>query len=336
MAFSSINHLLTQKRVPHGAVAEEIESRGVYAFDSAGAYAFYGPNSAQAESALIGVAVNLMHERNPPPADFEAWYLEEDPTYHFGWPTQQLPSFKQVDDYPWVEAFSRLEVRGVLFNENLYSIGRLLLTRKASPGALVSAFEDGGMFGFDDFGRLKRFDKTSDQAQAILSALALSASNSRGGMIIDVHDLDRPVYAKYGWPRDLLPDFDAIEQQIVEQARSATEPTAASATSDSPASTSYSSVPEVSMQTKERNSYHGIIAGLLAYISGELNCQKHPDYDRSSQTKLIEHLSKELKDVLPGNSVSNLKAKFAEANKLRPQMSLPPLKPEVAQPKDLP
>lgn len=336
MAFSSINHLLTQKRVPHGAVAEEIESRGVYAFDSAGAYAFYGPNSAQAESALIGVAVNLMHERNPPPADFETWYLEEDPTYHFGWPTHQLPSFKQVDDYPWVEAFARLEVRGALFNENLYSIGRLLLTRKASPGALVSAFEDGGMFGFDDFGRLKRFDKTSDQAQAILSALAESASKSRGGVITDVHDLDRAVYANFGWPRDLLPDFDAIEQKIVEQARSGGLPTAASTSSNLPSSPSLSPVADETMKTKERNSYHGIIAGLLAYISGELNCEKHPDYDPNSQTKLINHLSRELKEVLPGNSFSNLKNKFAEANKLRPQMGLPPLKPEVAQPKDQP
>jgi hypothetical protein len=330
MAFLSISYLLIEKDVPHGAIAEEIECFGVYAFGVGGSYVFYGPDTPQAESALNGVAVNLLHQRRPPSADFETWYLEDDPAEQYGWPTKQLPSFKQTDDYPWVEAFGRLEVRGALFNKDLYSIGRLLLTRKASPGAIVSAFENQGMFGFDDFGRLQRFNKSSDQAVAILSALANYASKSRTGVSVDVHDLDRPVYSNYGWPRDLLPNFVAIEAQILEQVRA---PILLATSATLPMSTTPQvATSEEGLLTKERNSYNGIIAGLLTFISGELGCSKHPDFDTNSQTKLINHLSKQLKDVLPGNSVSNLKAKFAEANKLRPQIGLPPLKPEAIKP----
>lgn len=332
--FSSINNLIETKDIAWGALADEIESRGVYEFRSNGPHVFHGPDSHHAEMALVGVAVNLLHDRHPPSHEFETWFSESDPANQYGWPTAKLPSFRSFDDYSWIESYGRLEVRAALFNAEIYTVGRLLLTNKANPGAIAAVFEQEGIFGFDEYGSLNHFDKNSNIAKSLLEALSNYASNSRPGSVLDINLLNNPTYATYGWPRDMLPDFAAVEAAKKAQVLMKSQTLKTKISEVTPPQLTSAQVqpqpqPERDMQTKERNAYNSVIAGLLWYISGDLGCEKHPDFARSnSQNALIDHLVKELKDVLPGVSTSNLKNKFKEANKLRSNIGLPPLKPE--------
>ena len=170
---TTLNHLLNRKEpIPHAGLACEIECDGVYGFDRNQNLRHFGPDSAEAQDALTGISVHLKHERVPPQPGYEEWYMEEDPTYQYGWLKDDLPNFRQTEEYSWVESFHRLESRGALFKDDIYTIGRILLMRKGKPGSIRTAIDRGGVYGFDGMGRVTYYDADDKELGELDAALA--------------------------------------------------------------------------------------------------------------------------------------------------------------------
>ena len=330
----SLNHLLTMDYpIPHGLLALQIESEGIYAYDKLKGCRPCGPDSTEAHGALTAISVNFYNQNLDIDIDLDPRYEEspeDDPTYSYGWPKGMVPKFNQIGDGSWVEQFCLLKSKGTLFKDNLYTAGRILALQKGKPGGIQTAIEREGIYGFDSVGRVKHFSVQTAEVKVVELALAAYATMLAQGIQPDFSKLDHDSLSRFGWPRNRLPDFVSIEAEPLLEPAIAGAGTLAGVT---PGET----VPLTVLQpdtlapgkriapTKADRANDTIVAALMAFINGDLSGTPHPDY--VSQAALIALFEVKLTRA-QGMSERNLRGKFAAANRLRPELGLGPYKPE--------
>ena len=331
----SLNHLLTMDYpIPHGLLALQIESEGIYVYDKLKGCRPCGPDSTEAHGALTAISVNFYNQNlDIDIDDLDPRYEEspeDDPTYSYGWPKGMVPKFNQIGDGSWVEQFCVLKSKRTFFKDNLYTAGRILALQKGKPGGIQTAIEREGIYGFDGVGRVKHFAAQTAEVKVVELALAAYATMLAQGMQPDFSKLDHDSLSRFGWPRNRLPDFVSIEAEPLLEPAIAGAGTLAGVT---PGETVPLTVlqPDTLAPGKRIASANAnkandtIVAALMAFIRGDLSPNHHPDY--SSQDALIELFSNKLNRAY-GMGERSLKAKFSAANKLRPELGLLPDKPE--------
>lgn len=331
----SLNHLLTMDYpIPHGLLALQIESEGIYVYDKLKGCRPCGPDSTEAHGALTAISVNFYNQNldididNLDPRYEES--PEDDPTYSYGWPKGMVPKFNQIGDGSWVEQFCVLRSKRTFFKDNLYTAGRILAFHKSKPGGIQTAIEREGIYGFDGVGRVKHFSAHTAEIKVVELALAAYAKMLAQGIQPDFSKLDHESLSCFGWPRNRLPDFVSIEAEPL--------PQPAVAGAETPAVVMPEETEAVTVllpdtlapgkriaPTKADRANDTIVAALMAFINGDLSGTPHPDY--VSQAALIALFEENLTRG-QGMSERNLRGKFAAANRLRPELGLGPYKPE--------
>ena len=326
--FISISTLLNQKNlVAHTSIALEIESRGVWKKDRAKGCVKYSADSQPTVEALTGLSIDLLHQRTPPPQDYLDWYQEEDPLYLLGWPEEQLPKFKTSDEERWMETFHRLEIRGALFRHDMITVGRIIFTGRADTGLIKTAIEKFGIYGLDDHGRLTKYRNEHERVRVLDNSLAQLALIFSKNIAAYDELFEGPEYVSFGWPRDHLPDFEALKNEPIPEA-SLTAAASALLVDQRASETSYSvwqKPPtdidqETALSERQERAYITVIAGLLWFIQGKNTTHRHPDY--KGQSKLIENFERTL-IKLHGAKERSIKGKFSQANKLLSLLSPP-------------
>ena len=330
----SLNHLLTMDYpIPHGLLALQIESEGIYAYDKLKGCRPCGPDSTEAHGALTAISVNFYNQNLDIDIDLDPRYEEspeDDPTYSYGWPKGMVPKFNQIGDGSWVEQFCLLKSKGTLFKDNLYTAGRILALQKGKPGGIQTAIEREGIYGFDSVGRVKHFSAHAAEVKVVELALAAYATMLAQGIQPDFSKLDHDSLSRFGWPRNRLPDFVSIEAEPLLEPAVAGAGTLAVVTPGETESVTVLQPDALSLAKRTASATANkandtIVAALMAFIRGDLSPSHHPDY--FGQDALIALFADKL---IPGYGMSerSWKTKFSAANKLRPELGLPPHKPE--------
>ena len=330
----SLNHLLTMDYpIPHGLLALQIESEGIYAYDKLKGCRPCGPDSTEAHGALTAISVNFYNQNLDIDIDLDPRYEEspeDDPTYSYGWPKGVVPKFNQIGDGSWVEQFCVLKSKRTFFKDNLYTAGRILALQKGKPGGIQTAIEREGIYGFDGVGRVKHFSAQTAEVKVVELALAAYATMLAQGMQPDFSKLDHDSLSRFGWPRSRLPDFVSIEAEPLLEPAVAGAETLAVVTPGETESVTVLQPDALSLAKRTASATANkandtIVAALMAFIRGDLSPSHHPDY--FGQDALIALFADKL---IPGYGMSerSWKTKFSAANKLRPELGLPPHKPE--------
>lgn len=173
----------------------------------------------------------------------------------------------------------------------------LLSMKVTSVAAIATAIETFGIYTWDKYGRYKNFDKTTPEAAHALSLLGYIhqyENNHQPGDISEQHPLDQSEgvdddYYKYGWAKEVLPDFFAIKNEQGEVPR-----------------------PPHKCSQREVDATLRIVGALLEYIDGTVGQGKHPSF--TNESKLIEFLDQKY-DGIEGLSQSNLSRKFPTARR---------------------
>jgi hypothetical protein len=310
---TTLNYMLNHKLAPAGEMANHIETNGIFALDQFGNFKQFGPETHEAKAALAGIAVFLQHETSPPSPEFETWYLEQDPTCHYGWPDGGVPEFGRTDFSYWHQSFDDLTVVGKLFRKDIVTIGRLLLLNLATPGEIGKAVERVGIWGFNQYAEVTPIEMNSSQGVQVHEALREYAKFFINGKLPPNSIFKGNGYKYYGWPDDQLPDFKNLPRAMPAVA-APSPPSLPTATANS---TAADDEPKVSPQGAK--SFHMVIAALLSVIRGDITPRPHPSW--STQNDLIALLEDKLVKAY-GISDGNLREKFAKANKLRPTLGL--------------
>ena len=326
LLFSSHKHL----GIDHGALAWEIEHHGIYGYTQKMAFEKYSANSKNAHEALTAISVYLAINNSDSPWQ-EPYDPEDDPTCMFGWPESDFPKFKGPSEEAipdWLETFHSLEgkCRASFFKEDLYTIGRVLATNKATPGSIQSAMEKEGVYGYDKTGRLIFYKpdplpgsgmKTFGIADIEIALGEFTKPILRTGRP-DYSLFEKDEFSLYGWPHDKLPNFKAItaDQKILHAIsknpiEDATKDEAQSESKRASADPVDSSADELSSHDKK--AYLKVIAGLMWLIQGRTTGVKHPAY--KNEAALIRLLMEHMKNV-PGANERNLKDRFRDVKGL--------------------
>ena len=168
----------------------------------------------------------------------------------------------------------------------------VLYKRGISPGTLATAIESGGIYGWDRYGRFKRFEANAPEVHPALNALAGQAQHEDDpDSPSPMFDEGTDAFNRFGWPANELPDFAAIEAGMP------------------PAP------PRPQPSRRSEDATLAIVGALLDFIKGKVGESRkaHPSYE--SETQLAELIAGELGEF-PGLSKSNLQKKFTLAKKL--------------------
>jgi hypothetical protein len=330
--FVNIHQLLNRKEpLPHTSIALEVERSGVWKKVPGKGFVRYSADSQETVNALTGLSIDLLHERNPPPQDYLDWYQEEDPLYGLGWPEAHVPKFRTSDEERWVETFHRLEIRGALFRHDMITVGRLIFTGRANTGLVKTAIEKFGIYGHDAHGRMTKYRNEHDEVRALDNVLA--GLNIIFNKNIELYDelFEGREFVTFGWPREHLPDFEALKNEPIpeatfpgEQSKAANKVTAITPITGSVWQTRPIDIEqETALSDRDERAYITVIAGLLWFIQGKITANKHPDY--RGQTSLVENFERTLANLYRAKE-RNIDEKFALANKLiglmRPPMTV--------------
>jgi hypothetical protein len=172
-------------------------------------------------------------------------------------------------------------------------------------GALATAIEVDGIWGWDRYLRFTQFKAGSPEALAALDALAEQAAyevRDEQGAAAAMSPSESGAGSTpwvYGWPDDRLPNFATLDV----------------------GRTDVASPPRRSRRSEEAMSR--IIGALVAYILGEGGVEAHPAAvanGKANQGKLISQLCEKFDRKEDGGmSKSNLEKKFAAAKELLKQ-----------------
>lgn len=299
----------------HAGAALEIETNGVYSTDpQSKQLVHHRPDSFQAEEALMGVSVDYIHSiygKND--GEFESWWNDQDPNNCYGWPIAAIPQFSQAKDLSWLELPARFPDRSRYCPYNLFTIGRLLVTGRASPATIGTALERYGIYGTNSLGQLKIESEHGLIGMSVKDALADYIQLGFTRTWYEPKALNNMVYWSCGWPQEALPDFNAIAAEPIPLLKQATLSVAPVVNPNAITEVAAEPQEHFTGSTKSENANLAIIGGLLAILNGQLNCSTHPNF--SSQNQIIDKLITELAG-LPGTSERNLKEKFSKANRL--------------------
>jgi hypothetical protein len=321
-------------------LALEIEKNGIFGYHNYPRYKKYSANSSEAQHALFAVSAYYSNSTSDNPRD-EVFPPEEDPVCIYGWPESDFPKFEELEapDPPqWLDSFCQINFNRCrsFFKEDLYTVGRVLATDKASPAVIQTAFETVGVYGYDRMGRLvfHKPQPVPGLKTFLISDIQVDLASfaepiiKRG--VVDYKLFDSDAFALYGWPHDKLPDFksiaagstilDAISKDPISE-REESEATAVR-----PVQVAKEAGAEITGQQltdASKRGYDLLILGLLAFINGEFVPKRGTD-PYTKQEDLAELLRLRVESY--GLSLTSIKTKFSAANALRPVASLPELK----------
>jgi hypothetical protein len=317
----------------------EIEMNGIYGYHEYPKYKRCSANSPEAQHALFAVSAYYSNNTSDNP-QIEIFSPDEDPACTYGWPENDFPKFEKLEvrDPPrWLKSFHKIDFSRCrsFFRKDLYTVGRVLATYKASPAVIKTTFETIGVYGYEKMGRIV-FHKP--EAVSGLKTLLLSEIENdlasfaepiikRG--VIDYKLFDSDAFALYGWPHDKLPDFKSIAGGITILDAVSKDPISESAGSEAAAAKPVqvakgadSGKDDQPLTGKSKRGYDMLILGLLAFINGEFVAKKGTD-PYTKQEDLAELIRLEIGAY--GLSTTKIKMKFGAANALRPEFSLPEL-----------
>lgn len=175
-------------------------------------------------------------------------------------------------------------------DNDFISLAWLHFEQRIGIGALATAIENHGVWGWDRFERWRRFDKDSEEQRTALNRLArqceLNAQSEPAAP--DLDPTSDPLFF-FGWLAADLPDFAA---DVV-------------------------SAPQVPKRrgdiARVANTDLTIIGAMLFTLEGKLGCARHPRF--SSTAQIIEHIEHHMKGY-PGVSKRTLEDRFSRARKL--------------------
>ena len=320
-AFVSVNDILVKRKAHPGAVAAWIEAHGIWAFNEYQSLDLYPANSRQAQQVLAGIAYRVASDTQPVDADFDSWYLDQDPTYSHGWPGDRVPRFSKEPQEVWHSAQARLEVRRSFFAPNLLTIGRVLVLQEATPGDIATLIEREGIYGFDEYGRVVQYKADTAQARQALEALKHYTELSfRGSITPDLLKLTYDSFSRFGWLPACRPSTG--------RAAATSSPAAATGALTPPAAAGPAVVTvnaDDSDIGNRKSSYDALVLGLLCFIRGEITGVAHSNWKApNGQNELIKQIREKI-PRLRGIGDTNIRKMFGSANKLRPEANLPML-----------
>lgn len=331
--FATLDSLLDRSNFDsydHDEIANEIEENGIYRWYGGEIIEHYSGRSSDAEAALVRVSQHCIRSQNPmPPLDYEDWNVEHDVIGLYGWPKSELPKFQKTYlAYHWIEAFWQLKENGSFGNEEICSISRLLLTRKANPAGIKCAIEQDGFFRVDETNRpeYKAFDIF--RCHEVLEDLDRYAKTLKSGNFYtaDTILLSTPSLLSHGWPYDAIPDFNgAIEihkKKMWEAARgnkSSTEKTSSAVDAPNPDQSASVSTDgdksQIGIQSHEqdhtgktKSSREHVMCGLILLLEGKLGKVEIP----MPEAKIRKFFEETYPDVT-GCSENHLRKAFKEA-----------------------
>jgi hypothetical protein len=278
--------------VHHHALADEIDQNGIFRFYGSGVAKLYPGNSREAAATLVLISQHLLHtEKYGPGTEYENWNIEQDISGSYGWPKANLPNFQNTHPTRhWIEAFWTLRETALYASNEICSLSRLLLTRKANPAGIMCAIEESGIFKVDATGRptyikydpltcIKLIQEIEEYAQAF---------NSDNFYNADTLLLSKQSLLSHGWLYDDLPNFDDLLENHRLKIRSAgrgkaltsdtNTPTRSPAEADKPPpvmeggtnTPTINSLGEGDESPKTKISRDHVICGLILLIEGKL------------------------------------------------------------------
>jgi len=310
-------------------LAWQIETNGIYVLDQSGATTTkHSADSKAANYALVGLSVYYDYSTRDWPdreSDPYGHNPEDDPTYIYGWPKDNLPEFESPNDEErpqYLDCLHKLkyEFRTAFFKPDLYTVGRLFLLNKATPAMVTNAIEKEGIYGYDKVGRLEWINPSlfSDFFGAAFGLKTAIESYAKPLVLTgryELNALEDVVFANYGWPKEMLPDFKVSNNNlfIINDPSQMPEPSQTHVIeSEKPEKHTKAGA----MTKHEKQSYMTLVAGLLWFIQGRLGNKKHPEYTK--EAPLIRTLLKEMENVA-GAGERFLKDTFRDVKALEPQ-----------------
>lgn len=179
----------------------------------------------------------------------------------------------------------------VEFNE----LGTLMRDEKIELGTLASAIEQGGIHGWDKYGRFQLFSKNSPESQEALEAIANQfAWEVDSSYPPELSPLDSVegfcTYTKYGWPKDALPDFEKLSKSSENLPVPGKRPSAIA---------------------RSENSNLAIIGSMVSCVITKINKGRTKLY--RSEAELIREMVEYFERRIPGLTQSNIETVFQAA-----------------------
>ncbi len=298
-------YFLINKKAPisFSALIYEIEANGIWANKGKGGLINYSPDSLQAAEAIHAVSNSAMVATTMQYMGQDSWAFEESGIYTYGWPSESVPRFDDLNEDNWFQDVHTLKNFSGLYKENLYTVGRLLLQKKTSIANLIKAIELFGIDGFDDYGNPESLRIDDPRLDALKNDLRQYSSILIKGGVPNINVFDNESFCRFGWPRKKLPLFSELPLRNFLNERvsvmdgglndslsgsSATE----SATTEAPhdptengsRSVILTDVGQISYSKEQ--SYQAVIGGLLAYIVGGQGSDAHRNFRSERQLRL--------------------------------------------------
>jgi hypothetical protein len=334
--YKSVSRLLaTADPMFHVALAEHIAKNGIYRYsEPERLLKWCAATSDSTLRILLGISWSLEFKLNPPSDSYLDWYMEQDPCYHYGWPTKCTPKPTKVRSFGWVRTLRLYEPMGRIFSEKLCTFGRLLALRLADTASIAKAIGAAGFWGFDELGRLEKITKADHRYKTIEKALSDYHAAIFGDKFPDETILRNTVFARYGWLHNNIPTFscDPEEEQnrIQAHAENNHQVKFGSINAGPPTPEPKSQLRnKKDIDARLRKSYDIVICGLLAMVRGEIAMQSGsvapPGKGIPKQNQIIENL---LDSMSNSGEISdtNIREKFGAANKYRSMFGLDPLR----------
>jgi len=304
--FITIQELIDRLGYSHAGLANFIELNGVYGCDADKKIYFYDVDSTGIERALVGIVFDLDNKKNfdrfgrewEDVADADLYrFQEQDPNHFYGWPEDKAPDPWDGRDEPeWIDSRYYTTSNGIyIADPRIYTIGRLLVTCKATAAEIVTEIENAGIYGFDRYDRLELIDYDLSY-QDCLDVLADWTDMVKNESSLNTSVFNDKRLKNYGWPRGELPSFAGVpkgygltkEENIVAKESLLAEQTLPVASADfsenGTRSVSLSLAGECVYHREE--SYQAVIAAMLAFIVGGQGSDKHPNFKSERQLRI--------------------------------------------------
>jgi hypothetical protein len=276
--FIAIQELIDRLGYSHSGLANFIELNGVYGCDADKKIYFYDVDSTGIERALVGIVFDLDNKKNfdrfgrewEDVADADLYrFQEQDPNYFYGWPEDKVPDPWDVRDEPeWIDSRYYTTSNGIyIADPRMYTIGRLLVTRKATAAEIATEIENAGIYWFDRQDRLKliTFYRSYQDCLDVLADWTDMVKNE-SSLNADVFNDKR--LKNYGWPRGELPSFAGVRKGygLTKEENTPATDAAEQAVSAHDNSNVDLEPEELLLSLSERQSYQAMIGGLIAFI----------------------------------------------------------------------
>jgi len=325
------------KNSPHpGQLIQEIEANGCYRYVNFPGFTRFDATSINTVHALAAVGMYIKYADNE---EYWEWLDEDNPLYEFGWPIDKVPKFGWYSEtgYPENRELEAVDTLGSMFKDGIFTIGRLLWLRRASPAVINKALVTNGVWKITQLGDSIYLDPSrfveshkicgNFDEEVIQKSLVDFSRPLLDGKKITIEMLQVPELCLYGWPEAHMPNFEELALSTYPQPPSSKTTTREIVTSSAPSQPEQLKEHTVSstdifvleaITSHDKAFLTKTIAGLLWFIQGKLTTNEHPDFD--SQEKFIELLTTRLRAIPGANGKRKFKAIFAEANALIPAL----------------